>query len=162
MRGKIPARAGTTPTARPGCWRTTEDPRACGDDGLNFQPAILGGGRSPRVRGRHLLICYFTGRSRLFALVRRSGCCSDSAGSSQHLPPVGGGPVTSVLASHTTVSGQPRSRRSLWLTLGVGISVACSVALSRSSWSRLSKWSRIRIAALRGPRFGNQALLSAV
>ncbi len=52
---KIPARAGTTARRSSGESTTAEDPRACGDDRRPPSAAMGYPGRSPRVRGRHVL-----------------------------------------------------------------------------------------------------------
>ncbi len=59
--GNTPACAGTTSRSRPGDPTTGEHPRVCGDDSLLTPSTRMSPGTPPRVRGRHLLICEFTG-----------------------------------------------------------------------------------------------------
>ena len=51
-RGNIPAHAGKTVAARPGCGKSTEHPRACGENPVCKRQMIRPRGTSPRMRGK--------------------------------------------------------------------------------------------------------------
>jgi hypothetical protein len=57
---KIPARAETIANMPSSNIVGGDDPRACGDDSFPRWASSYRNGRSPRVRGRHLLTWYFT------------------------------------------------------------------------------------------------------
>ena len=51
-----PARAGKTMTSRTGDPRSTDHPRACGENSVTARPADAAAGSPPRVRGKRLAL----------------------------------------------------------------------------------------------------------
>jgi hypothetical protein len=72
-RRKIPACAGTTGAATRPPGSGAEDPRVRGDDAVRRKDRAARVGRSPRARGRHLLIRQFTASLGRFESVRFTG-----------------------------------------------------------------------------------------